>query len=363
MQVAAAVAVAVAMTASGVAAQEVLVKDGEAVAFLGDSITEFGAARPSGYVCLVASGLEANGIRMKVIGAGVQRHTSNDMLERLDRDVLSKKPNWMMALGVLRAFGLNEEQIKKAQTVWSAPAQVQLTNRWSFDGNLADTSGNGNHGTLSSGSETYVARKFGKAISLSGLQEVNHVAASGLPTAGMADWSMNVWANPVNFSTGAGGETLAYFGRAVGQTTSDRSIANTPTDTATYTTPAPEQVSITVLQPVKENTGPMKIDVDPARPAAGTVTVPFQSRRPVIRAVVNYANNAGGWLGRSFASVPAIVEKDRIVAPLPAERPIAIFVSLYDDRGLVVSTPHQILESAVSGTNMRTFKADKSPPD
>ena len=108
----------------------------------------------------------------------------------------------------------------------SAQAQVQLANRWSFNGNLADTSGNGNHGTLSAGSETYVAGKFGKAISLNGLQEVNHVAAAGLPTAGTADWSMNVWANPVNFNTGPGGETLAYFGRAVGQTTSDRSIAN-----------------------------------------------------------------------------------------------------------------------------------------
>lgn len=106
------------------------------------------------------------------------------------------------------------------------PARGQLANRWSFDGNLADTSGNGNHGTLSSGSETYVAGKFGRAISLSGLQEVTNTAASGLPTAGTADWSMNVWARPVNMQGGAGGETLAYFGRAVGQTSSDRSIAN-----------------------------------------------------------------------------------------------------------------------------------------
>jgi len=339
MRVAAAVAAAVAITASGVAAQEILVKDGETIAFLGDSITELGVAG-RGYVHLVASGLEANGIKIKIIGAGIHRHTSNDMLERLERDVLSKKPHWMtlscgvndtwlevpldtykknittildrcqaagvkvtiltatmigkdpanvnnqrvipqneflrvlakerkcpladlhadmlailknapanpaegegnsltfdgvhmneagnrmMALGVLRAFGLNEEQIRKARTAWSAPAQVQLANRWSFDGNLADTSGNGNHGTLRSGSETYVAGKFGKAISLSGLQEVTNAAASGLPTAGTADWSMNVWAKSVNMRAGAGGETLAYFGRAVGQTSSDRSIAN-----------------------------------------------------------------------------------------------------------------------------------------
>ncbi|MCY2931877.1 MAG: family 20 glycosylhydrolase [Planctomycetota bacterium] len=95
MRAVAVVAAVLAGMAGGAGAQEILVKDGQTVAFLGDSITEFGAATPEGYVRLVARGLEANGVRIQVVGGGVQRHTSNDMLARLERDVLSKKPHWM----------------------------------------------------------------------------------------------------------------------------------------------------------------------------------------------------------------------------------------------------------------------------
>lgn len=75
---------------------EVKVKNGESVAFLGDSITQSGASLPSGYVNLVASGLKANGIDIKVIKAGISGHKSNQMLHRLERDVLKKKPTWML---------------------------------------------------------------------------------------------------------------------------------------------------------------------------------------------------------------------------------------------------------------------------
>jgi lysophospholipase L1-like esterase len=72
-----------------------LVQSGETIAFLGDSITQQGAGAPTGYVRLVESGLKANGIDVKVIGAGISGHKSNQMLERLQKDVLDKKPTWM----------------------------------------------------------------------------------------------------------------------------------------------------------------------------------------------------------------------------------------------------------------------------
>lgn len=72
-----------------------LVKTGETVALLGDSITQRGAAIPSGYVRLVESGLAADGIKIEVIGAGISGNKSNDMLGRVDGQVLSKKPQWM----------------------------------------------------------------------------------------------------------------------------------------------------------------------------------------------------------------------------------------------------------------------------
>jgi lysophospholipase L1-like esterase len=74
---------------------EIAVKSGEKIAFLGDSITAGGWGNPAGYVKLVIAGLAANGITAEPVPAGIGGHKSNQMLERLDRDVLSKKPQWM----------------------------------------------------------------------------------------------------------------------------------------------------------------------------------------------------------------------------------------------------------------------------
>lgn len=71
------------------------IKSGEKVAFLGDSITQQGNNLAIGYVRLVASGLAANGVDIEVIGAGISGHKSDNMLARLEKDVLSKKPQWM----------------------------------------------------------------------------------------------------------------------------------------------------------------------------------------------------------------------------------------------------------------------------
>jgi lysophospholipase L1-like esterase len=70
------------------------IKSGETIVFLGDSITA-GGIKPDGYVTLVMLGLKANGIEAKAIGAGIGGHKSNQMLERLQNDVISKKPAWM----------------------------------------------------------------------------------------------------------------------------------------------------------------------------------------------------------------------------------------------------------------------------
>jgi len=75
-------------------AGDIPVKDGEKIAFLGDSITQ-GGMGATGYVTLVIQGLKANGVNATAIGAGISGHKSNDMLARLQRDVLDKKPDWM----------------------------------------------------------------------------------------------------------------------------------------------------------------------------------------------------------------------------------------------------------------------------
>jgi lysophospholipase L1-like esterase len=91
----AALILALVLVAAPGRAQGIAVKDGQKIAFLGDSITEFGVHWPSGYVRLVISGLEANGIKAIAIPAGISGNKSNDMLGRLQRDVIDKKPDWM----------------------------------------------------------------------------------------------------------------------------------------------------------------------------------------------------------------------------------------------------------------------------
>lgn len=94
-------------------AQSIEVQDGQTIAFLGDSITQFGANNGCGYVRLVSIGLQANGIQTKRIPAGISGHKSNQMLERLEKDVLSKKPDWMTL-----SCGVND--------VWHGPRGVKL---------------------------------------------------------------------------------------------------------------------------------------------------------------------------------------------------------------------------------------------
>ena len=76
-------------------AAEPLVKSGDRIAFLGDSITQFGNHNEGGYVNLVMDGLAQVGVRAEKIPAGVSGNKSNQMLARLQRDVLDKKPTWM----------------------------------------------------------------------------------------------------------------------------------------------------------------------------------------------------------------------------------------------------------------------------
>ena len=74
---------------------EIMVKDGDTLAFLGDSITQLGQQNADGYVNLTIRALAAEGVRVKPVKAGISGHKSNNMLARLNRDVLSKKPRWM----------------------------------------------------------------------------------------------------------------------------------------------------------------------------------------------------------------------------------------------------------------------------
>lgn len=75
--------------------QNLVLKKGEKIAFLGDSITQAGANNKKGYVNLVMSALNNEGLNLSHVPAGISGHKSTNMLQRLDKDVISKKPDWM----------------------------------------------------------------------------------------------------------------------------------------------------------------------------------------------------------------------------------------------------------------------------
>lgn len=109
---------------------ELLIKNGETIAFLGDSITAGGWNDVGGYVRLVVDGLAKQGVVVKPIPAGVSGNKSNDMLARLDRDVLSKRPDWMtLSCGVNDVWhgknGVDLETYKKNITAIVDRAEAQ----------------------------------------------------------------------------------------------------------------------------------------------------------------------------------------------------------------------------------------------
>jgi lysophospholipase L1-like esterase len=83
-----------ALQAEPKAAGKIAVEKGQTIAFLGDSITAAGR-RPGGYCQLVLTGLNKQGLEVKGVFAGIGGHKSNQMLARLEKDVLKHKPDWM----------------------------------------------------------------------------------------------------------------------------------------------------------------------------------------------------------------------------------------------------------------------------
>lgn len=98
--------------------QELLIKDGQKIGFMGDSITAQGWNHNAGYIKLITKALEEQNITIKPIPAGVGGNKSNQMLARLEKDVLAKGPDWMtLSCGVNDVWhgarGVPLEQYKK----------------------------------------------------------------------------------------------------------------------------------------------------------------------------------------------------------------------------------------------------------
>ena len=85
---------ALCLAASALSAQ-IAVKSGDKIVFMGDTVTRMGNGR-AGFLNLVMSALQTNGVKAVKIPAGASGHKSNQMLGRLDRDVIQKAPQIMV---------------------------------------------------------------------------------------------------------------------------------------------------------------------------------------------------------------------------------------------------------------------------
>lgn len=72
----------------------VIVKSGQKIGFMGDSITAM-ASGSSGYITLVVDSLKAEGIEVTPVKAGHSGDHSGNMAGRLEHDVLSQGVDWM----------------------------------------------------------------------------------------------------------------------------------------------------------------------------------------------------------------------------------------------------------------------------
>ena len=80
-----------------------------------------------------------------------------------------------------------------------------------------------------------------------------------------------------------------------------------------------------------------------------TVSANFEATVPVTKAQLHFAKAEGVWQKRSWTSVDAMVEGQKITAKLPAApRPIVYFLTVTDDRRATVSTPHVLLGEAAA---------------
>ncbi len=83
--------------------------------------------------------------------------------------------------------------------------------------------------------------------------------------------------------------------------------------------------------------------LEPMQRSSSTVQSRFESAAPITDARLNYTYSPGPWLKRIWKTTVAVIDGSTVRAELPPQRPLAYFLTIADDRGATVSTPHAIL--------------------
>jgi len=83
--------------------------------------------------------------------------------------------------------------------------------------------------------------------------------------------------------------------------------------------------------------GPMKVD-------EGIATSTYNSPAKIVSAQLHYAVAKGTWQSRNWTTVDGTFERGALHAKLPQARPIVAYLTVTDERGALVSTPHMVIE-------------------
>lgn len=84
-------------------------------------------------------------------------------------------------------------------------------------------------------------------------------------------------------------------------------------------------------------------EISRARREGQAVQAAFQSTIPITSAGLHYTTDQGPWQKREWKTAPAEVRESQVSAVLPAEKGIVYFLTITDERGVVVSTEHEEL--------------------
>ena len=80
--------------------------------------------------------------------------------------------------------------------------------------------------------------------------------------------------------------------------------------------------------------------------AGKQVRVTFESRVPVKEAALHYTTDGGVWQKRNWHTLPAKLVDGEVRVTLPADEGLVYFLTLTDERGAVVSTEHEAVQSS-----------------
>ncbi|HQU47044.1 MAG TPA: alpha/beta fold hydrolase [Pirellulales bacterium] len=103
----------------------------------------------------------------------------------------------------------------------------------------------------------------------------------------------------------------------------------------------PPEIGIYVDSVLKD--GRPLATIGPTEQRGNRAAARFKATVPIMRAEAHYAVATGPWNKRSWQSVSAVHTGEAVSAELPTARPLVYYLSVTDERGAQVSTPHELL--------------------